>query len=80
MTQEIAKRSGGVAPYESQHLPALRAEEVRARVNLIQQVMHGVMKNGVHYGAPPGMPKDSKPMLLKALRRRKLLSWRRVES
>jgi hypothetical protein len=39
------------------------AAEVRARVNLIQEVMRAVMKDGMHYGTIPGTPK---PTLYKA--------------
>jgi hypothetical protein len=39
------------------------ASEVRARVNLIQEVMRAVMKEGMHYGTIPGTPK---PTLYKA--------------
>ena len=62
-SRALAKRGGGVARYESKQLPALSAEEVRARVNLIQQVMKGVMKKGIHYGPIPGA--GEKPMLYK---------------
>lgn len=41
----------------------LTAVEVRARVNLIQEVMRGVMKVGTHYGKIPGA--GDKPTLLK---------------
>jgi cation transport regulator ChaB len=41
---------------------AMTAVEVRAQVNLIQEVMQAVMKNGVHYGTIPG---TDKPTLLK---------------
>jgi hypothetical protein len=41
----------------------LSADEIRAGVNLIQQVMKSVMKEGVHYGTIPGTPK---PTLYKA--------------
>ena len=61
--KNLAKQTGGVAPYKSEGLPAITAEEVRARVNLIQQVMKGVMKKGTHYGTIPGA--GDKPMLLK---------------
>ena len=43
---------------------ALTAQEVRAQVNLIQQVLDGVMKENVHYGRVPGC--GDKPTLLKA--------------
>lgn len=39
------------------------AAEIRAQVNLIQEVMKAVMKDGIHYGTIPGTPK---PTLYKA--------------
>ena len=42
---------------------SLTAEGVQAQVNLVQQVMHKVMKNGEHYGTIPGC--GPKPTLLK---------------
>ena len=62
-SKDLEKRGGGVAAYTSEHMPALSAEEVRARVNLIQQVMQGVMKPGIHYGKIPGA--GDKPSLFK---------------
>lgn len=41
----------------------LTAKEVRAQVNLVQEVMKGVMQNGTHYGKVPGC--GDKPTLLK---------------
>lgn len=35
------------------------AVEIRAQVNLIQEVMKAVMKEGVHYGTIPGTPKPT---------------------
>jgi len=49
----LPAQTPAVAP-EKVGTPALSAEQVRARVNLIQQVMKGVMKNGIHYGSIPG--------------------------
>lgn len=47
-----------------QHEPdSLTAKEVRAQVNLVQEVMSAVMKNGSHYGKIPGC--GDKPTLLK---------------
>ena len=43
--------------------PALTAKQVKGRVQLIQEVMESVMKEGVHYGVIPG---TDKPSLLKA--------------
>lgn len=48
---------------ELQNKP-LTAAEVRAQVNLIQEVMESVMKDGTHYGKVPGC--GDKPTLLKA--------------
>ncbi len=44
-----------------QELPAkpLSAAEIRAQVNLIQEVMQAVMKEGEHYGVVPGTKKPS---------------------
>jgi hypothetical protein len=50
MTTAIIKTDGETA---------LSAAEVRAQVNLIQEVMQSVMKNGTHYGTIPGCPKPS---------------------
>jgi hypothetical protein len=35
------------------------AAEIRQRVNLVQEVMRGVMKEGTHYGKIPGTPKPT---------------------
>lgn len=40
------------------HLPATAAE-IRAQVNLIQEVMKAVMIDGVHFGTIPGTPKPT---------------------
>lgn len=37
----------------------LTAVDLRAHVNLVQEVMQAVMKNGTHYGVIPGTPKPS---------------------
>jgi hypothetical protein len=41
-----------------QEMP-MTAREIRANVNLIQEVMKGVMKDKTHYGIIPGCPKPS---------------------
>jgi len=51
-----------VAVFESR-APTLTAAQVRGQVQLVQQVMEAVMKDGVHYGTIPG---TDKPSLLKA--------------
>ena len=43
---------------EQRHLP-MTAADVRAHVNLIQEVMQSVMKDGTHFGKIPGTPKPS---------------------
>jgi hypothetical protein len=43
-------------------LQTMSAKEIRAQVNLIQEVMKAVMKDGTHYGKIPGC---DKPTLLK---------------
>ena len=55
MSEELAK-------YEAELKP-LTALEIRAGVNLIQEVMASVMKSGTHYGVIPGA--GNKPTLLK---------------
>jgi hypothetical protein len=50
-----------VAVFE-QRGPTLTAVQVRANVQLVQQVMQSVMKEGTHYGVIPG---TDKPTLLK---------------
>jgi hypothetical protein len=40
-------------------IATLTARDVREQVNLIQEVMKAVMKDGVHYGMIPGCPKPS---------------------
>lgn len=43
---------------QPKHLP-MTAADVRAHVNLIQEVMQSVMKDGTHFGKIPGTPKPS---------------------
>jgi len=50
-----------IAPYEEAPRSAM---EIKAQVNLIQEVMKSVMKNDVHFGTIPGC--GPKPTLLKA--------------
>lgn len=45
------------------HDAPLTASDIRAQVNLIQEVMRGVMKNGEHFGTIPGC--GNKPALFK---------------
>lgn len=39
--------------------PTLTARQIRAQVNLIQEVLKEVMKEGTHFGVIPGCPKPS---------------------
>lgn len=52
-----------VASSSLAHSQQRTASEVRAQVNLIQEVMQAVMKDGTHYGKIPG---TDKPTLFKA--------------
>ena len=52
-----------VAPMSGSIELPLTATDMRRRVNLIQEVMKAVMKEGVHYGKVPGC--GDKPTLLK---------------
>lgn len=52
---------------------SLTAAEIRAQVNLIQEVMKAVMKDGVHYGTIPG---TDKPTLYKPGAEKVLMTFR----
>lgn len=52
MAQELIVR-------EEEAVAILTAPELKHRVNVIQQVMREVMKDGVHFGTIPGTPKPS---------------------
>ena len=65
--------SNEVIPYQQQ-LGALSAQDVKAQVNLIQQIMEGVMKKDEHYGVIPGT--GTKPTLLKAGAEKLCLTFR----
>lgn len=43
----------------AQSRQVLSAADIRAQVNLVQEVMRAVMKEGTHYGTIPGTPKPS---------------------
>ncbi len=51
----LVQRDSNVAVYE----PPMTAQEIRAQVNRIQEVMRDVMKPGVHFGNVPGTDKPS---------------------
>lgn len=53
MTTEVAVQPPAVEPM------ALTAQEIRANVNLIQQVLKSVFVKDVHYGTIPGTPKPT---------------------
>jgi len=57
MSEALTMRDDG------QMQQALTANEVRAHVNRIQEIMRAVMKEGIHYGKVPGC--GDKPTLLK---------------
>ena len=56
------------------HGGPLSADDIRAQINLIQEVMRGVMKVNIHFGTIPG---TTKPTLYKA-GAEKLLSTFRI--
>ena len=62
-----------IARVETENLP-LTAKEIRANVNLIQEVMKGVMVEGTHYGVVQGC--GSKQTLLKPGAEKLLLTFR----
>ena len=47
---------------ETREGPTLTAQDIKAQVQLIQEVMQAVMQEGYHYGVIPG---TEKPTLLK---------------
>jgi hypothetical protein len=54
---ELPRReSAGIVAGETHRYSAM---EIRERVNLVQEVMRAVMKEGVHYGTIPGTPKPT---------------------
>jgi len=62
-----------VIPFE-QKIGALPVSDVRAQVNLIQQVMKEVMQEGTHYGVIPGA--GTKPVLLQPGAQKLCLTFR----
>ncbi len=62
-----------VIPF-AERVGALTVQDVRAQVNLIQQIMQEVMKKDEHYGVIPGTGK--KPSLLKAGAEKLCLTFR----
>lgn len=50
------RESAGLVAAEAHRFSAA---EIRERVNLVQEVMRAVMKEGVHYGKIPGTPKPT---------------------
>lgn len=59
---------------QSQQTVPLTANEVRAQVNRIQEVMKGVMQEGQHFGKIPGA--GDKPTLLKAGAEKLMMTFR----
>lgn len=52
--------TGSLAAYAPESLQrSATAAEIRSQVNLIQEVMQAVMKDGIHFGTIPGTPKPS---------------------
>lgn len=62
MTNEIQTVNGAVVKRDFEDY-AMTADGVQRQVNLIQEIMRRVMKNGEHYGTIPGC--GPKPVLLK---------------
>jgi hypothetical protein len=50
------KESAGIVAGETHRFSAV---EIRQRVNLVQEVMQGIMKRDTHYGTIPGTPKPT---------------------
>lgn len=64
---EIVEYQQNQMPIDSSalKLPAVNPQEIADRRQAVNQIMRSQMRDGVHYGTLPGMPRDSKPMLLK---------------
>lgn len=56
MNQIVTREGAGLVANE---VHRYSASEIRERVNLVQQVMRGIMKRDVHYGTIPGTPKPT---------------------
>ncbi len=54
--QMPARESAGIVAGEVHRFSAI---EIRQRVNLVQEVMQGIMKKDTHYGTIPGTPKPT---------------------
>ncbi|VVN20469.1 hypothetical protein PS662_04338 [Pseudomonas fluorescens] len=54
--QMPARESAGLTAAETHRFSAV---EIRQRVNLVQEVMHGIMKRETHYGTIPGTQKPT---------------------
>ena len=60
MNDLVRQNTTALAPHAvGQHRQQLTASDIRHRVNVIQEVMRAVMKEGVHYGIIPGCDKPS---------------------
>lgn len=53
---EIRRESAGLVAAEAHRFSVV---EIRQRVNLVQEVMRGIMKKDTHYGTIPGTPKPT---------------------
>jgi hypothetical protein len=56
LIQMPVRESAGLTAAEVHRFSAV---EIRQRVNLVQEVMHGIMKRETHYGTIPGTPKPT---------------------
>lgn len=53
---EMQRLESGIASLETHRFSVM---EIRQRVNLVQEVMRGIMKKDTHYGTIPGTPKPT---------------------
>ena len=68
MTQDVVAQDSALTP--------MRVDEVVQQVQLIQDIMRAVMKDGEHYGKIPGC--GDKPSLLKPGAEKIMLTFRMV--
>ena len=58
-TNEVATIEPAPAGFPMSAMPPFGVKEMRQRIQAVQEVMRGVMKEGTHFGTIPGTPKPS---------------------
>ncbi len=55
----VATTESASAGFSVSAMPPFGVTEIRQRIQAVQEVMRGVMKEGTHFGTIPGTPKPS---------------------